>query len=169
VASARHLVSTALSLRLSGAGQLRPSGGASKKAARAPLELAAPRHDARPRPWHLGPDGGEWRRRPPGLVGRLHIVHPVAQESGAVALDTAEYRGVSGGGQDFGATTGALDEAGHILGTGEHIVVGGGDSGTPQEAPDLTQVRFEVRIDLLPRPGPRGRIKLPAGLHVANL
>src|SRR3712207_3007913 len=122
----------------------------------------------------LGPTPGTstltatWRR-PPGLVGRLHFVHPVAQESGAVALDTAEYRRVSGGGQDLGATTGALDEAGHILGTGEHIVVGGGDSGTSQEAPDLTQVRFEVRIDLLPRQGPRGRIKLPAGLHVANL
>src|SRR3712207_7737388 len=42
------------------------------------------RDDARTRAGHIGRGCGEGRRRPSRLVGRLHVVHHVAQEGGAV-------------------------------------------------------------------------------------
>jgi hypothetical protein len=56
-----------------------------------------------------------------------------------------------------------------MLGAGEHVVVRGGDGGTPQEAHDLLQVPFEVGVNPLPRPGPGRGIKAIPGLHAANL
>ena len=89
----------------------RAEASASKKEGERTLGIGgAPRHDAGSRSWHIGRNRGKRRRGPSRLIGRLHIVHPVAQEPGAVAFDAAQDRGVPGRGYYLGAPAGALDE-----------------------------------------------------------
>jgi hypothetical protein len=130
---------------------------------------SAARHDVRAGSGYIRRGRGERRRGPSRLVSRLHVVHPVAQEFGAIAPDVAKDGRVSRGRDDLGFPAGTLDQGRYVLGAGQHVVARGGDGWTPQEAPDLLQVSVEVRVDPLPRPDPGRRIKVPPGLHVANL
>ena len=57
---------------------------------------------------------------------------------------------MSGRGYDLGAPAGALDQGGHILGAGEHVVVRGGDGGKAEETADRIQMVVEILVDLFP-------------------
>src|SRR5688500_10984838 len=78
----------------------------------------APRHYAWSRPWHGGSSRGKRRRGPSRLIGRLHVIHPVAQEAGSVTFDVSNDRGVSGRWYYLGVPAGALDQGRHVLGAG---------------------------------------------------
>src|SRR3712207_8859529 len=50
----------------------------------------------------------------------------------------------------------ALDQGGHLLGAGEHVIVRSRDGGTPQEVTDLLQMPVEIFVDPVPHRSPKG-------------